>query len=86
MAVNVAKFVGFKSEEFQPQNNGEISDSITQNWTEQAIECYKLNGKCSSCSISQGRYSFACQMPKVLNALINSVGKPGKVKLEVIKG
>lgn len=72
--------------EFYPQNNGEISDSITQNWTEQALECYKLNCDCSQCSIAKGNYSFVCQMPKVLDVLIKSVGNPfGKVKLEVVK-
>ena len=30
------------SDLFIPQNNGQLSDSIIQNWTEQAIECYKL--------------------------------------------
>lgn len=62
--------------EFYPQNKGEISDSITQNWTEQAIECYRLNCDCSKCSISKGQYSFVCQMPKVLDILINLSGKP----------
>lgn len=73
-------------EEFYPQNNGEISDSITQNWTEQALECYKLNCDCSQCSVSKGNYSFICQMPKVLDVLIKSVGNPFlKTKLEVVK-
>lgn len=86
MAVNVAKLGDFIDEEFFPQNNGEISDSITQNWTEQALECYKLNCNCSQCSIAKGNYSFACQMPKVIDALIKSLGKPtSKVKLEVVK-
>lgn len=90
MVVNALKIDDFADEEFYPQNRGEISDSITQNWTEQAIECYKLNCDCSSCSISKGNYSFACQMPKVIDALIKSLGKPNQksnnlVKLEVIK-
>ena len=57
-----------------PQN--EISDSITKNWTEQAIECYKLNGNCSLCSIKQGHYSFACQMPRVVEVLKLINGEP----------
>lgn len=61
---------------FYPQNNGEISDSITQSWTEQALECYSINCDCSKCSLRNGGYSFICQMPKVLKALVNSVGKP----------
>ena len=40
-----------------------MSESITKNWTEQAIECYKLNGNCKDCSIRKAHYSFDCQMP-----------------------
>lgn len=86
MAVNTVKIGDLVEEEFYPQNNGEISDSITQNWTEQAIECYKLKCDCAQCSISKGNYSFACQMPKVLDALVKSAGKPfSKGNLELIK-
>lgn len=75
MAVNAVKLNDF-AEEFYPQNKGEISESITQNWTEQAIECYKLKCDCSQCSISKGQYSFACQMPKVIDLLIGISGRP----------
>ena len=61
---------------FYTQTNGELSDSITQNWTEQALECYRLNGDCSQCSISKGHYSFVCQMPKVIEALKALYGEP----------
>ena len=80
MAVNAINLETITEEEFYPQNNGEISESITQNWTEQAIECYKLGCDCSKCSISKGNYSFVCQMPKVLDILINLSGKPSNVK------
>ena len=53
-----------------------ISDSITRNWTEQAIECYRLNGNCAECSIKQGHYSFICQMPKIIEVLKSVVGEP----------
>ena len=53
-----------------------ISDSITRNWTEQAIECYKLNGNCAECSIIKGHYSFECQMPKVVEILKAVIGEP----------
>lgn len=78
MAVNVANFE-VEEDEFYPQNNGEISDSITQNWTEQALECYKLHCDCTKCSITKGNYSFVCQMPKVIDVLINISGKPTNV-------
>ena len=54
----------------------EISNSITKNWTEQAIECYRLNGNCSLCSIKQGHYSFVCQMPRVVETLKLINGEP----------
>ena len=65
-------------EAFYPQTNGELSESITQNWTEQALECYRLNGDCSMCSISKGHYSFVCQMPKIVGMLLQTQGEPQK--------
>ena len=53
-----------------------ISDSITKNWTEQALECYSLNGNCAECSIMKGHYSFQCQMPKVVEILRLTAGEP----------
>ncbi len=75
MVANIANF-GTENDDFFPQTNGEISESITQNWTQQALECYKLGCDCSRCSISSGKYSFICQMPKVLDFLIQTIGKP----------
>lgn len=63
-------------EEFYSPANDEISDSITQNWTQQALECYYLNCDCKRCSISQGNYSFICQMPRVVETLVATVGAP----------
>jgi hypothetical protein len=64
---------------FLPQTEN-ISDSITQNWTAQAVECYSLKCNCSQCSISKGNYSFVCQMPKVLDKLLKSCGEPTNLK------
>ncbi len=61
---------------FVPQNNGELSESILQNWTEQALECYRLCGNCDKCSITRGNYSFVCQMSKVVKKLVKTVGAP----------
>lgn len=66
----------FTDEEYLPQTNGEISDSITQNWTEQALECYSIGCDCRKCSLAGGKYSFICQMPKVIDVLLKSAGKP----------
>jgi len=63
-------------EVFTPQTNGEISDSIVQNWTPQATECYLLDADCLKCSIKQGNYSFVCQMPKIVRALLKKYGEP----------
>ena len=75
MAISIKIVNDYVDEEFEPQNNGEISESITQNWTEQALECYQLGCDCSKCSISKGKYSFVCQMPKVVKILLK-MGKP----------
>ncbi|MCM1339066.1 MAG: hypothetical protein NC191_05290 [Muribaculaceae bacterium] len=60
--------------------NEEMSDSITQNWTEQALECYSIACDCKKCSLSNGHYSFICQMPKVIDTLIQTVGVPESVR------
>ena len=64
--------------ELYSPGNDEISDSITQNWTEQALECYYINCDCKKCSLSKGNYSFICQMPKVIDSLLQTVGEPDK--------
>lgn len=61
---------------YTPQTNGEISDSIMQNWTQQALECYEINCECARCSLSDGNYSFICQMPKIVKALLKAYGEP----------
>ena len=63
-------------EKYFPENDGELSASITQTWTEQAIECYSIGCDCNKCSLKNGNYSFKCQMPKVIDVLINIYGKP----------
>lgn len=68
------------SDHFVPQTNGEISDSIMQNWTIQAIECYEINCDCKKCSLAFGNYSFICQMPKIVKALLKTYGEPNKLK------
>lgn len=61
---------------YSSENQGVISNSITQSWTEQARECFEINSNCEKCSISKGKYSFDCKMPQVIKHLLNSVGKP----------
>ena len=40
-----------EDKEFYPNTNGEISSSITQSWTEQAMECYSIGCDCRKCSL-----------------------------------
>lgn len=61
---------------YSAQNHGTISNSITQSWTEQAIECFEIDSNCHKCSISKGQYSFECKMPQVIKHLLSSIGKP----------
>ena len=53
-----------------------ISVSITQNWTDQALSCYKSHQNCAECTINSANYSFVCQMPKVVKTLLKEIGKP----------
>lgn len=66
-----------------PQTEG-ISDSISKNWTEQAITCYRLGGNCQECSIGSGNYSFVCQMHKVVDKLLKEVGPPEDFDIDKI--
>ena len=59
-----------------PKQPSIISESITKNWTEQALECYKLKGNCTQCSIKKAHYSFECQMPRVIKILKLINGEP----------
>ena len=63
-------------EHFTPQTNGEVSDSLTQNWTRQAVECFSLKSDCRNCSISKHGYSFICQMHKIVEQLLELRGEP----------
>ena len=65
-----------KEQKYSPNNNGDSSSSITQSWTQQALECYSIDCDCKKCSLRGGNYSFNCQMPKVIDILISLIGKP----------
>ena len=64
------------SDLYIPQTYGECASSIMQNWTQQAIECYEINCDCAKCSLAGGNYSFVCQMPKIVKALLKEYGEP----------
>ena len=67
-----------------PRNDGEISSSITKNWTDQAIRCYKSSCNCSDCSIAKGNYSFVFQMPNVIKILLDQIGPPDEERVEIM--
>ena len=54
----------------------EVSHSITQTWTDQAIKCYMSGADCQRCDIPKGNYSFICQMNKVVPVLLETLGPP----------
>lgn len=60
----------------------EVSASITQTWTDQAIKCYLTNADCTRCSIPKGSYSFVCQMNKVVPVLLKTLGTPEPRRVE----
>ena len=63
------------------KKHDEISNSITKNWTDQALRCYLSNCNCTECSIAKNNYSFACQMPTVIGILLKQIGPPNKNKI-----
>lgn len=60
----------------------EVSTSITQTWTDQAIKCYVTNADCANCTIPRGNYSFVCQMSKVVPVLVKTLGEPDTRKID----
>lgn len=68
----------FDDEPFECQTNGVVSDSIVQNWTLQALECYKLKSDCNLCPIAKAGYSFKCQMKRIVEILLKTQGLPNE--------
>lgn len=65
-----------ENEKFVCQTNGVISDSIVQNWTQTALDCYKINCNCAICPITKAKYSFKCQMKHIVDILLKTRGIP----------
>ncbi len=63
-------------EYFECKTNGVISDSIVQNWTPSALDCYKINCKCVDCPIAHRHYSFKCKMNEIVDILLQTKGIP----------
>ena len=71
----------FDEEQFVCQTNGVISDSIVQNWTISALECYKINCNCEICPITKAKYSFKCQMKHIVDILLKTRGLPNEAEI-----
>lgn len=71
----------FGDEQFECQTNGAISDSIVQNWTLQALECYKIKCRCEDCPITKAHYSFKCQMMHIVDILLKTKGAPNEKEI-----
>ncbi len=69
-------------ENLELENNEEVSTSITQTWTDQAIKCYVTKSDCANCVIPRGNYSFTCQMNKVVPVLVKTLGAPDNRRIE----
>jgi hypothetical protein len=69
------------AEHFVCQTNGVISDSIVQNWTQQALDCYKIGSNCAACPITKANYSFKCQMKHIVDILLETQGLPDETSI-----
>lgn len=60
----------------------EVSTSITQTWTDQAIKCFLTGANCSRCIIPRSGYAFQCQMNKVVPVLVQQLQVPDTNRVE----
>lgn len=81
MAHNAMAYDTQKVKYVSPVSNGGMSNSITQNWTDQAIRCFYNNCDCTKCTITKGKYSFDCQMASVVRILYKDLGPPDKERI-----
>ena len=71
----------FAQDYFTCQTNGVVSNSIVQNWTPSALDCYKLNYNCKKCPIYKAKYSFKCQMKNIVEILLKTKGLPNEEEI-----
>lgn len=81
MAKNMAVMPSGKLRFIDPEKDDNMSNSITQNWTDQAIRCFYNRCDCSRCSIYKSGYSFECQMSSVVKVLLDELGPPDKERI-----
>jgi len=63
------------------KTNSAVSNSIVQNWTKSALDCYKINCFCDVCPIKNAGYSFKCKMKHVVNVLLETKGLPNEAEI-----
>lgn len=59
--------------------NVSYSKTVAQNWTQTAVDCYKLNCNCYKCNLYRIYFknsSFSCQMRETVKELIRKQGIP----------
>jgi len=60
----------------------EVSTSITQTWTDQAIKCFLTGANCSRCIIPRSGYAFQCQMNNVVPVLVQQLHAPDITRVD----
>ena len=61
--------------------NTGISNSISENWTDSAIDCYELGGRCENCFLYSVIFRYSpspCKMKYTVKKLLRKVGLPYK--------
>lgn len=81
MACGISTIAAEKVKYISVEKDSSLSNSITQNWTDQAIRCFYNNCDCSTCSISKANYSFQCQMASVVKILLDELGRPDRERI-----
>jgi hypothetical protein len=76
------EFEAVETWEIAEKETEDVSRSITQTWTDQAIKCYLTQADCANCSIPRGNYSFDCQMHKVVPVLVEVLGPPDPLRVK----
>ena len=59
--------------------NVSCSETLAQNWTQSAIDCYQLGCRCSKCNLYKLYFKnsvFKCKMKEVVIELVRQAGPP----------
>lgn len=59
--------------------NVSCSETMSKNWTQSAIDCYRLGGVCSKCNLYKiyfKKSSCKCKMKETVIELVRKLGAP----------